>query len=153
MFNIKIFGKPATGEQLASIISQKLTEKIAAKPAKSIKIIDVLLVKPVAPVAAKGFQSGSRFVEYGKIYRQGIYKFTIWNPTELSKKQEAVIHSFVVELTGGLPHPTLTFENVAPWIDVVFQFNRREMTEATFNKITNLKIQTSVFDNRNDHNL
>lgn len=112
-------------------------------------------VTPTTPalIAPEGFESADRKFVYGKLYRFKSYSFEVWNPARLTEKQRKVVNDFVKEMNRDGAHVNLTFQLAAPWIDVIFQFNRGEMTEATFNSITGLFIKTSVLNRHNDHSL
>lgn len=119
----------------------------------SVVIGDPIELAPETPISSRGFVSAGRTFEYGKLYTYKSYSFSVWNPDRLSDKQRKVVNSFVKEMNLDGAHVNLTFELAAPWIDVIFMFNRGQMTEDIFNKITGLGIQTSVFNRHNDHNL
>lgn len=124
------------GTELRREIYKALNEKPAAAPKAENK---------------KGMKYGKGFIEYGKTYKSGRVAFTLHDPVRLSDKQKAVVLRFIRDLTGGLALP---FEEIAPWIDVIFMLNRGEVTMSQFQSITKIDMSSlSTSDARHDHNL
>lgn len=99
----------------------------------------------------KGMKYGKGFIEYGKSYKSGSVAFKLYNPATLSDKQKGVVLRFIRDLTGGLH---MDFEEIAPWIDVIFMLNRGEVTMSQFQSITKIDMSMlSTWDARHDHNL
>lgn len=91
--------------------------------------------------------------EFGKNYRNGNVVFKYWNPALLSKKQENVVLRFMERVDGELAGLGTTYQEYAPFIDLIFQFQRHEITQAQFEKITGIHLELSTWDNLHDHNL
>lgn len=98
--------------------------------------------------AKKGIKYGKGFIEFGKSYKSGSVAFTLSNPARLSDKQKAVVMRFIRDME------TVSFNEAAPWLDVIFMLNRGEITMAQFQSITKIDMSSvSTWDARHDHNL
>lgn len=137
------FGKTMTQNRLQEL-NAKITNAIYTPAASA---------KP-APIAAKTMQmkyDGKTItVEFGKTYSSAGYSFKLWNPADLSQKQKAVVAKFCATIADTEPD---SYNKLAPFIDVIFAFNRSEITMAQFQRITGVELIISTFDYRHDHNL
>jgi hypothetical protein len=105
-------------------------------------------VEQTKKASAKGMKYGKGFIEFGKSYKSGSVAFTLSNPDRLSDKQKAVVMRFIRDLE------TVSFNEAAPWLDVIFMLNRGEITMAQFQTITKIDMSSlSTWDARHDHNL